>query len=142
MWNCASVFEAGGTGQLVEAGLEKVRDGAFSATDRGFGGGRRVETIEDEEIALGVVHGGESGDALELIERGEGVHFVVVDLVPGEWTPVKITVQGDKAKLFVHGSEQPTLVVNDLKNGTTKGAVALWIGPGTVAHFANLKIAK
>lgn len=64
-----------------------------------------------------------------------------VDLVPGTWTKVKIVVRGDKARLFVHGAEQPALVVNDLKHGVSKGAVALWIGPGTVAHFANLKIA-
>jgi len=65
-----------------------------------------------------------------------------VDLVPGEWTKVKIEVSGVKARLYVHGSEQPTLVVNDLKLGQAKGAVALWIGPGTVAHFSNLRIGK
>jgi len=63
-----------------------------------------------------------------------------VDLVPGEWTKVRITVQGDKARLFVHGSLQPVLVVNDLKLGQSKGQIALWIGPGTIAHFANLRI--
>ncbi len=63
-----------------------------------------------------------------------------VDLVPGEWTKVKITAEGDKARLYVHGAAQPTLVVNDLKAGSSKGAVALWIGPGTVAHFSNLRI--
>jgi hypothetical protein len=65
-----------------------------------------------------------------------------VDLVPGEWTKVKIEVSGVKARLYVHGNEQPTLVVIDLKLGETKGAVALWIGPGTVAHFSNLRIGK
>jgi hypothetical protein len=66
-----------------------------------------------------------------------------VDLVPGEWTKVKIEVQGEKARLYVHCVEQPTLLVNDLKLGATaKGPVALWIGPGTVAHFANLKISR
>ena len=64
------------------------------------------------------------------------------DLQPGEWTKVKIEVRGEKARLFVNGVEQPTLVVNDLKQGVSKGAVALWIGPGTVAHFANLRISK
>src|SRR5262245_38223787 len=61
-----------------------------------------------------------------------------VDLVPGEWTRMKIEVQGVKARLFVHDSEPPTLVVNDLKQGDAKGAIALWIGPGAVAHFSNL----
>ena len=65
-----------------------------------------------------------------------------VDLVAGEWTKVRIEVRGDKARLFVNGIEQPTLLVNDLKQGQSKGAVALWIGPGTLAHFANLRISK
>ena len=64
-----------------------------------------------------------------------------VDLVPGEWTKVKIEVKGDKARLYVHGNEQPTLIVNDLKLGPdASGKIGLWIGPGTEAYFANLKI--
>jgi len=65
-----------------------------------------------------------------------------VDLIAGEWTRVRIEVRGDKARLYVNGLEQPTLLVNDLKQGQSKGAVALWIGPGTLAHFANLRISK
>ncbi len=64
-----------------------------------------------------------------------------VDLVPGVWTRVKIEVRGDRARLYVHGQEQPTLIVNDVKSGADgKGAVALWLGPGTVAHFRNLTV--
>jgi hypothetical protein len=64
-----------------------------------------------------------------------------VDLMPGVWTKVKIEVRGDRARLYVHGQEQPTLVVNDVKSGASgKGSVALWIGPGTVAHFRNLTV--
>ena len=64
-----------------------------------------------------------------------------VDLVPGTWTKVKIEVRGDKARLYVHDQEQPTLLVSDVKSGAQgKGAVALWIGPGTIAHFRNLKV--
>lgn len=65
-----------------------------------------------------------------------------VDLIAGEWTKVRIEVRGDKARLYVNGVEQPTLLVNDLKQGQSKGAVALWIGPDTLAHFANLRISK
>lgn len=65
-----------------------------------------------------------------------------VDLVPGEWTHVKIEVQGEKARLYVNGAQQPTLIVNDLKRGRSRGAVALWIGPGTIAHFSNLRITR
>jgi hypothetical protein len=64
-----------------------------------------------------------------------------VDLVPGEWTKVRVEVRGDRARLFVHGDEQPALVVNDVKSGASaKGAIALWLGPGTIAHFRNLTI--
>ena len=40
-----------------------------------------------------------------------------VDLVPGEWTKVKIEVRGAQARLFVHDQPQPTLIVNDVKTG-------------------------
>lgn len=65
-----------------------------------------------------------------------------VDLVPGEWSHIKIEVHGDKARLYVNGAQQPTLIVKDLKHGASKGAIALWVGPGTVAHFANLKVTR
>lgn len=62
-----------------------------------------------------------------------------VDLVAGEWTKIRIEVEGDKARLYVHGATQPTLIVNDLKHGPDQaGAIGLWIGYGTDAHFANL----
>jgi hypothetical protein len=64
-----------------------------------------------------------------------------VDLVPGAWTKVKIEVRGDRARLYVHDQEHPTLIVNDVKSGASgKGAVALWLGPGTIAHFRNLRV--
>ena len=65
-----------------------------------------------------------------------------VDLVPGEWTKIKIEVRGDKARLYVQDSTQPVLVVNDLKQGQSRGQIALWVGAGTVAHFANLRVSK
>lgn len=65
-----------------------------------------------------------------------------VDLVPGEWTKMKIEARAGKARLYVNGSQQPVLVVNDLKQGQSQGQIALWIGPGTVAHFAGLRVSK
>lgn len=66
-----------------------------------------------------------------------------VDLVAGEWTKVKIEVEGEKARLYVHGQQQPTLLVNDLKHGAAQeGSIGLWIGSGTEAHFRNLVITK
>jgi hypothetical protein len=64
-----------------------------------------------------------------------------VDLVPNEWTRVRIEVRGDTARLFVHGQPQPTLIVNDVKSGArARGAIALWIDVGTVAHFRDLRV--
>jgi hypothetical protein len=63
-----------------------------------------------------------------------------VDLEPGVWTRYRITVEGTKARLYVHGAAQPTLIVDDLKLGDSTGGVALWIGPGTEGYFTGLAI--
>jgi hypothetical protein len=63
-----------------------------------------------------------------------------VDLEPGAWTRYRITVEGTKARLYVHGAAQPSLIVNDLKLGDSSGGVALWIGPGTDGYFTGLQI--
>jgi hypothetical protein len=63
-----------------------------------------------------------------------------VDLEPGVWTKYKIEVNGRKARLYVHGAEQPCLIVNDLKLDPRDGGVAMWVGPGTEGYFSNLKI--
>ena len=65
-----------------------------------------------------------------------------VDLEPGVWTKYRIVIDGTKARLFVHGADQPCLIVNDMKLGESEGAVALFVGPGTEGYFANLKITQ
>ena len=75
-----------------------------------------------------------------LRKEQPGVYESYVDLEPGAWTRVRIVVSGTSARLFVHGAEQPALVVNDLKRGRTRGAVALWIGQGTEAFFRSLRL--
>jgi len=69
-----------------------------------------------------------------------GLYESYADLEPGVWTKVKIVVAGSKARLFVRGAEQPCLIVNDLKLPPAKGAVGLWVGPGTDGYFANLRV--
>jgi len=65
------------------------------------------------------------------------------DMVPAEWTKVKIEVKDETAKFYVNGASQPTLIVNDLKQGKDlRGSVGLWIGPGSLGHFADLKVTK
>src|SRR5262245_50320911 len=63
-----------------------------------------------------------------------------VDLQPGVWTKYRIEVEDRKARLYVNGTEQPCLIVNDMKLEPKEGRVALWVGPGTEGYFANLKI--
>ena len=76
-----------------------------------------------------------------LRKETPGRYESYVDLVPGAWTKIRIEVHGARARLYVHDQEQPALIVNDVKSGPdAKGAVALWIGPGTVAHFRKLRV--
>jgi hypothetical protein len=78
---------------------------------------------------------------LRFREESPGKYESYVDLVPGQWTRIRIEVAGSRAQLYVHDAVQPTLIVNDLKTGSGKrGAVALWLDVGTVAHFRNLRV--
>lgn len=63
------------------------------------------------------------------------------DMEPGRWTRMRVVVSGNKARLFLDGSPHPVLIVNDLKGGADRrGGVALWIGPGTIARFADVRV--
>jgi hypothetical protein len=72
-----------------------------------------------------------------LRDEAPGAYESYVDLVPAEWTPLKIVVNGLKAALYVNRATQPCLIVNDLKLGHTHGQIALWIGGGTEAYFST-----
>ena len=64
-----------------------------------------------------------------------------VDLQPDTWTRIRIEVHGVRARLYVNGQRQPTLVVNDVKSGpNARGAVALWFEAETIAHFRNVVV--
>ena len=75
-----------------------------------------------------------------LRQEAPAVYESYVDLEPGAWTTLRIAVSGTRARLFVHGADQPALIVNDLKLGRAGGGVALWIGPGTEGYFSDLRI--
>ncbi|HJP73276.1 MAG TPA: hypothetical protein VJ914_03360 [Pseudonocardiaceae bacterium] len=64
-----------------------------------------------------------------------------VDLVPGEWTHMRVEVQGVRARVFVNHAEQPSLIVNTLKLGEEqRGGIGLWIESGTIGYFSDLQI--
>ncbi|MEO7190974.1 MAG: family 16 glycoside hydrolase [Vicinamibacterales bacterium] len=76
-----------------------------------------------------------------LRKETPGKYESYVDLVPGEWTQIRIEVDGKQARLYVHGNEHATLMVNDVKSAAdASGGVGLWLEPGTVAHFRNLTV--
>jgi hypothetical protein len=77
-----------------------------------------------------------------LREESPGVYESYADLVPGAWTRLRITVSGTAARLYVNGARQPTLIVNDLKLGETRGRIGLWIRNGTEAYFTKLTVTR
>lgn len=77
-----------------------------------------------------------------LREESPGVYETYVDLEPGVWTTMKIVVEGSRARLFVDGASQPTLIVNDLKHGTDPGRIALWAHVQTEAYFGPITITR
>jgi hypothetical protein len=66
-----------------------------------------------------------------------------VDLIPSEWTAMRVEVKDATAKLFVGTAAQPVLIVNDLKRGANAhGSVGLYVDNGTDGHFRNLRVRR
>jgi hypothetical protein len=145
-----------GTIELEVAGAPGAK---AAAAARGFIGiGFRVQGEKYEYVYLRPTN----GRAEDQVRRNHSVQYAshpefpwqrlrkefpekyesYVDLEPAVWTKVRIVVNGAKVRVYVHGAEQPCLIVNDLKLGESGGGVGLWIGPGTDGYFANLKISK
>ena len=79
----------------------------------------------------------------KLRKETPGQYEAYVDILPVEWIKIKIVVRDETAKLYVNGAAQPTLIVNDLKQGKDmRGSIGLWIGPGTLGHFTDVKVTK
>lgn len=65
------------------------------------------------------------------------------DMGLNEWITIRIEVNGKQANLFLNGSRQPTLIVNDLKMGeNASGALGLFVDVGTEGYFKDLKVTK
>jgi hypothetical protein len=63
------------------------------------------------------------------------------DLVPDEWTHLRIEVSGADARLYVGTAAQPALIVHDMKRGAdAHGTVGLFVDNGTDGHFRHLSI--
>jgi hypothetical protein len=65
------------------------------------------------------------------------------DMEMNKWITIKIEVKDAQAKLFINNTQQPSLIVNDLKHGANaSGSIALWVETGTEGYFKDLKITK
>ncbi len=65
------------------------------------------------------------------------------DMGLNEWIKIRIVVKGKKASLFLNDNKEPSLIVNDLKNGeNNSGAIGLFVDQGTEGYFSDLKIHK
>jgi len=144
---------------VIEAWISGAPTATASATARGFVG--MAFRMHGEAKLEAVYLRPTNGRADDQLRRNHAVQYIshpdypwerlraeapakyetYVDLEPGRWTHVRIVVEGPKARLHVDRAEQPTLIVGDLKHGASaKGAVALWIGPGTLAHFSDVRV--
>jgi hypothetical protein len=75
-----------------------------------------------------------------LRRRWPWVYESWADLKPDTWTHVRIEVHGRTARLFLNGSDEPSLIVNGLKGEDLKGGVALWGYPSEESYFSNLRV--
>jgi hypothetical protein len=62
-----------------------------------------------------------------------------VDIPRDKWFHMRLAVAGAQAKLFVQDMQRPALVIDDLKSGNQKGAVALAVLTGAT-YFSNFEI--
>lgn len=76
-----------------------------------------------------------------LRKESPGQYESYADMGLNEWIHIKIEVKAEKAKLYLNGSEQPVLVVNDLKHGADiSGGIGLWVDVGTEGYFTDLRV--
>ena len=61
-------------------------------------------------------------------------------IAPKEWFKMRAEIIGTTAKLYVNGAAQPSLIVNDLKLGDSKGPIGLFVERESVAYYADLKV--
>lgn len=73
-------------------------------------------------------------------EESPGVYESYVDVETGAWTKLRIEASGTKARFYVNGAPQPCLIVNDLKQGDSRGKIALWAHATTEAYFTDVTV--
>jgi hypothetical protein len=62
-----------------------------------------------------------------------------VDIPQNEWFHLRLDVAGAQARLYVKDMTKPALIIDDLKSGSQKGQVALYVLTGTT-YFSNFEV--
>ena len=78
-------------------------------------------------------------DWYKLRREWPWIYESYADLQPEGWNKIKIEVHGRTAKLYVNGSENPSLIVDGLKGEDLQGGVALWGYSGGGSIFLQRK---
>ena len=145
-----------GTAQLKEVEFESgIIDFDISVTgERSYPGIRfRVQSRANAEnfyIRPHII--GVSDDALQYtpifnneacwqLYNGEGFTSGI-DMPKNEWVHVRIEVSGSQARIYVGDVKTPSLKIEYLKHGKSKGGIVLLSPPNGTAHFSNFKIDK
>ncbi|RIV71564.1 family 16 glycoside hydrolase [Flagellimonas aequoris] len=77
----------------------------------------------------------------KLRKEYPGTYESYADMELNTWIPMRIEIHDRTARLYLNGDEQPSLIVNDLKNAfDTKGSIGLFVDNGTQGYFRNLKV--
>lgn len=64
-----------------------------------------------------------------------------VDIGLDEWIDLKAVIKDEYAQFYINDSQEPILIVEDMKHGTFQhGSVGFFVDVGTEAFFKDLKI--
>lgn len=76
-----------------------------------------------------------------LNAQAPGLYAAYADCAPGAWIALRLEVCRLQARLYVGGSTQPCLLVDDLRRPASGGAgVGLWVPAGTEAFVADIHV--
>ncbi len=59
------------------------------------------------------------------------------DFVKDRWFHLRMEISGKQARLFVDGAEEPSLEINDLKHGVSRGTIGLYADRNMNAIFSD-----
>jgi sugar lactone lactonase YvrE len=126
-------------------------DVAFTGTRTFAGVDFRKQSDDNYEHFYIRPHKSRFADALQYTPVFNGVSswqlysgdgFTSVAVIPyDEWLHVKIVISGTQGRVYLGGSEDPALVITDLKQGASKGALRIWsFPPFNAAFFSNFQV--